>query len=248
MQTLLTTPLAGSSGALVAALPAGSEPGLLALFLEAGPVAKLVLSVLILFSLASWAVMLSKSSQFRKLEKDNARFLDHFRRSARFSEINSVTDQYASAPLVSLFQAGYLEIDTQVKAASAKTGQQAFQIRSMRGIERSLQRAIGVEVQNLSRHSQVLATTAAATPFIGLFGTVWGIMLAFNDIGMSGAASIAVVAPGIAEALINTAAGLVAAIPALIGYNQLAARIRAVKSELEDFALEFLNLAERNFT
>ncbi len=233
---------------LSAAVPHSADTGMLALFMQAGPLARFVLSILVLFSLASWAVMLSKSNQFRRIEKDNARFLDHFRKSARFSEINSVTDQFAAAPLVSLFQAGYLEIDTQVKALAAKSGQQSFQIKSMRGIERSLQRAIGVEIQNLSRHSQVLATTAAATPFIGLFGTVCGIMIAFNDIGASGSASIVVVAPGIAEALINTAAGLVAAIPALIGYNQLASRIKGVRAELEDFALEFLNLAERNFT
>jgi biopolymer transport protein TolQ len=100
----------------------------------------------------------------------------------------------------------------------------------------------------LSRRSQILATTAAATPFIGLFGTVWGIMVAFGDIGATGTASIVAVAPGIAEALVNTAAGLVAAIPALIGYNVVAGRLKQYRTQLEDFALEFINLAERNFT
>jgi biopolymer transport protein TolQ len=148
-----------------------------------------------------------------------------------------------------LFQAGYAEIDAQVKAhGEGQTPAQRFRIKSLEGVERSLRRAAGVEMQLLSRGTHFLATTAAATPFIGLFGTVWGIMRAFTDIGLSGSTSIVAVAPGIAEALVNTAAGLGAAIPALIGYNYLNNRLRRVRSEMEDFALEFVNLAERNFT
>ena len=230
------------------------QRSIVSLFLDAGPVAKLVFAILIFFSLGSWAVMFNKWRQFKRVSRDNARFLNVFRQSARFSEINSVTQQYASSPLVGLFQAGYIEIDAQVKAQQPggehpmETRAVAYRIKSLTGVERSLRRAIGVELQGLSKTTSFLATTAAATPFIGLFGTVIGIMFAFSDIGAAGTASIVAVAPGIAEALVNTAAGLVAAIPALIGYNQVAAKLKAIRTELEDFGLEFLNLAERNFT
>ena len=234
---------------LVAAMPGSTEGGIIYFFLQAGPTAKIVLSILTGFSVLSWAIMIRKYLLARRVGAQNRLFLDAFRRSARFSEINAVAGQFGSSPLVGLFQAGYLEIDTQVKAL-AEQGQSGtrYKVKSLSGIERSLKRAIGVELQSLSRQGQILATTAAATPFIGLFGTVAGIMVAFNDIGATGTASIVAVAPGIAEALVNTAAGLVAAIPALIGYNQLANWLRQTRVELEDFALEFLNLAERNFT
>lgn len=233
----------------------GGQQGIVALFLEAGPIAKLVFAVLLFFSLMSWGIMFNKGRLFRRVARDNARFLEVFRKSSRFSEINSVAQQYAASPLVGLFQAGYIEIDAQVKsnqrgqtASGTETRVVNYKISSIDGIERSLRRATAVELHGLAKSTSFLATTAAATPFIGLFGTVWGIMIAFSDIGAAGTASIVAVAPGIAEALVNTAAGLVAAIPALIGYNQAAAKLRAIRSEMEDFALEFLNLTERNFT
>ena len=233
----------------------GGQQGIVALFLEAGPIAKLVFAILLFFSLMSWGIMFNKSRLFRRVARDNARFLEVFRKSSRFSEINNVAQQYASSPLVGLFQAGYIEIDAQVKSSQrgqAPSGTETrvvnYKISSMDGVERSLRRATAVELHGLAKSTSFLATTAAATPFIGLFGTVWGIMIAFSDIGAAGTASIVAVAPGIAEALVNTAAGLVAAIPALIGYNQAAAKLRAIRSEMEDFALEFLNLTERNFT
>jgi biopolymer transport protein TolQ len=234
---------------LVLAVAPVSRFGIVGFFADAGPVALIVLAILLGFSVLSWAVMIGKLNHFRRAERQSARFLEVFRRSSRFSEINSVTDQYKASPLVGLFQAGYLEIDSQVKARTqAGSTQSGYRLHSLAGLERSLRRAIGTELQVLSRRAQVLATTAAATPFIGLFGTVWGIMIAFGDIGATGTASIVAVAPGIAEALVNTAAGLVAAIPALIGYNVVAGRLRQYRTQLEDFALEFINLAERNFT
>jgi biopolymer transport protein TolQ len=140
----------------------------------------------------------------------------------------------------------------QVKAGATEqdtvVGSPRYRIRSLGGIERSLRRALTVELQMLARSTWILGTTATAAPFIGLFGTVWGIMIAFNDIGTTGTASIVAVAPGIAEALINTAMGLLAAIPALVGYNQFSSRLREMRSQMEDFTLEFINLAERNFT
>ena len=234
----------------LAAVTGHTEFSIFRTFMQAGPVAKLVLFILVSMSVLSWIVMISKFSHFRKVSKQNQHFLNVFRRSARFSEINAAAGQFNASPLVGMFQAGYVEIDAQVKALREQAGADnpQYKIMSIEGIQRSLQRARGIEVQTLTRNSAILATVAAAAPFIGLFGTVWGIMIAFNDIGATGSASIVAVAPGIAEALVNTAAGLVAAIPALIGYNLIANRVRIVRSEMEDFALEFLNLTERNFT
>jgi biopolymer transport protein TolQ len=228
--------------------PAG--PGIWELFLDSTPVAKFILALLVVFSLVSWGIILSKTFQFRRADRQTKRFLEIFRTSKRFSEVNSAASNHSASPLVGLFQSGYIEIDAQVKAAQQEgaADPSRYRIRSMGAIERTLRRALGVEVNVLTRSTQFLATTAAASPFIGLFGTVWGIMQAFNDIGITGSTSITAVAPGIAEALINTAAGLAAAIPALIAYNVFSSRARRMREEMEDFVLEFINLTERNFT
>lgn len=228
--------------------------GLLDFFAHAGVMAWVVLGILVAFSLASWAIMIWKHSQLRKADRQSDRFLQAFRRSARFSEVSSAAGGLTASPLVGIFQAGYAEIDAQIKAARSAEGEEAgaaarsYRIRSLTAVERTLRRAVAVEVQQLARGTPFLATTAASTPFIGLFGTVWGIMVAFNEIGVTGSTSIVTVAPGIAEALVNTAAGLGAAIPALIGYNHFAAQLRRTRSRMEDFVLELVNLAERNFT
>ncbi|MCH9648070.1 MAG: MotA/TolQ/ExbB proton channel family protein [Deltaproteobacteria bacterium] len=226
-----------------------NAPGVLDFFLQSGPMAKVVLGILILCSLASWAVILNKFFLLRKSDRQSKEFLKVFHRSNRFSEVNSATERLSTSPLVGIFQAGYAEIDTQIKAAgeTEKTGSR-YLIQSVQAVERSLQRSMRAELASLSRGTQILATTAAAAPFIGLFGTVWGIMIAFGEIGATGSTSITTVAPGIAEALVNTAAGLGAAIPALIGYNYYAQRLRESKLQMEDFGLEFVNLTERNFT
>ncbi len=234
--------------ALVAQISANNGPGLVDLFLQTGAMAKFVLALLTVLSIVSWSIMVGKWLQFRRANRHGRQFLDVFRRSQRFSEVNAATSRLHSSPLVGLFQAGYVEIDAQVKAASAGGGGGGYRIPSKEGLQRSLRRALGVERQVLARGTGFLATTAAASPFIGLFGTVWGIMIAFRDIGLSGSTSLVTVAPGIAEALINTAAGLAAAIPALMGYNFFSHKIRSLAIEMEDFILEFLNLAERNFT
>ena len=227
--------------------PEGS--GLVDSFMRSGPMAKIVLAILIFFSLGSWAIMFWKSAQLRRAARASDRFLDVFHKSKRFSEVNAVTGQLRSSPLVGVFQAGYAEIDAQIKSRTGAEGTpQNFHIRSLTSVERSLRRAVNIEHRLLARSLPFLATTAAATPFIGLFGTVWGIMGAFQDIGLSGSTSLDTIAPGIAEALINTAAGLGAAIPALIGYNHYAQRLRVVRAKVEDFTYEFLNLTERNFT
>jgi biopolymer transport protein TolQ len=198
--------------------------------------------------------MLWKHAQLRKADRQSERFLQAFRRSARFSEVSTAAVGLTVSPLVGIFQAGYAEIDAQIKAARPAEGEEPgpgslrYRIRSLSAVERTLRRAVAVETIQLARGTPFLATTAASTPFIGLFGTVWGIMVAFGEIGLTGSTSIVTVAPGIAEALVNTAAGLAAAIPALIGSNHFAARLRRTRSRMEDFVLELVNLAERNFT
>jgi biopolymer transport protein TolQ len=148
-----------------------------------------------------------------------------------------------------MFSAGYAELEAQIKAARRTAGPEAtLKIRSLEGVARALERVIGSEQERLQRALPLLATTASATPFIGLFGTVWGIMHTFGEIGATGSTSIVTVAPGIAEALVNTAAGLLAAIPAVIAYNHLLAKVRHLRRRMDDFLLEFVNLIERNFT
>ena len=228
---------------------AGGSQSILDLFLSGGIMGKIVFGILALFSLASWTIMMGKYLQLGRAARHSRRFLETFRRSRKFSEVNAATGQYFASPLVGLFQAGYVEVDAQVKARrDDDTSGGSYRIKSLVGVERSLRRALAVEQQLLTKGTAFLATTASAGPFIGLFGTVWGIMVAFTDIGASGSTSIVAVAPGIAEALINTTAGLGAAIPALVGYNYFGSRLRASRSEMEDFILEFLNLTERNFT
>ena len=233
--------------ALAQGLPGVDEPSILDTFWAAGPMAKLVLAVLAGFSLVSWAVIVAKALQLRRVDEHSRRFLDQFHRSKRFSEVAAVTSRVHASPMVGIFQAGYAEIDAQMKATGVQEGG-PHRLRSLSALERSLQRAIHLELSQVSRWNSFLATTASATPFIGLFGTVWGIMVAFHDIGVTGSTSITVVAPGIAEALVNTAAGLAAAIPALVAYNYFASRLRRLRVRMEDFALELLNLSERNFT
>ena len=220
------------------------------LFLQSGPTAKAVLIILAFFSLVSWAIIIGKLWSFSRAGNQTRSFLQHFRRSRKFADILGVCDRCEASPLVGIFRAGYAELDQQVKdgreVAPADTGR--LFVKSLAGIERALERAAGAESTRLTRGLSFLATTASCTPFIGLFGTVWGIMVAFQAIAAKGSTSIVAVAPGIAEALINTAAGLVAAVPALIAYNNFNGRVRVARTGMRDFALEFMNLAERHFT
>jgi biopolymer transport protein TolQ len=247
MSGALLTGLASSLGQV----NAGDRRGVFELFLGSGPMGKVIFGLLALFSLISWTIMIGKFFQLTRSNSHTKAFLDTFRRSRKFSEVNAATSRHVASPMVGLFQAGYVEIDTQVKARREEEsagGTQKYRIKSLTAVERSLRRALAIEIQMLAKGTPFLATTAAACPFIGLFGTVWGIMVAFSDIGATGSTSIVAVAPGIADALVNTAAGLGAAIPALVGYNYFGARLRGLRVEMDDFILEFLNLTERNFT
>jgi biopolymer transport protein TolQ len=220
---------------------------------RSSPVNKAVLIVLILFSVGSWAIILFKLWTFSRAERQSAAFLEVFRRSSKFSEVQAVCKTLADSPLVGIFQAGYAELNTQLRlspgAPAGPGGTPAKPtLKSLAGLDRSLLRAATVEVNKLESRITFLATTASITPYIGLFGTVWGIMGAFQGIGATGSTNLGVVAPGIAEALIATAAGLFAAIPAVYFYNHLAGRVKLMASEMDDFSLEFLSISERNFT
>jgi biopolymer transport protein TolQ len=213
-------------------------------FSHTGWVGKSVLAILLLFSVLSWAVMIMIGQRFSRSAAASRRFMGAFRKAKRLADVSAVAASSAHSALVGLFKAGYAEIEAQMAHGAAMQQQS---IRSLDSVERSLMRASRIESARLSRHLPFLATTAAATPFIGLFGTVWGIMEAFSVIGTTGSTSITAVAPGISEALINTAAGLFAAVPALLAYNHFVNRLRQARGEMEDFTLEFLNLTERNF-
>jgi biopolymer transport protein TolQ len=216
-----------------------------------GPVGIGILVVLGIFSFISWAIIIYKGIALHRAHSQSETFLQVFRKSNKFSEVNSVCVQLKASPLVGVFQAGYLEVNQQVRGGSqGSTAAPAPRptVKSLESLSRALARAATVESTRLERRVTFLATTASVSPFIGLFGTVWGIMTTFGDIGQAGTASLAIVAPGISEALITTAMGLVAAIPAAVFYNFYNSRIRVLGSMMDDFALEFLNIVERNFT
>ncbi|HET7295243.1 MAG TPA: MotA/TolQ/ExbB proton channel family protein [Vicinamibacteria bacterium] len=214
---------------------------------QTGPVAKGVLVLLVVFSLLSWAIIIYKGAALRRAYSQSETFLQIFRKSSKFSEVNAVCAQLKASPLVGVFQAGYLEVNQQVRTSQGDAKAKPV-VRSLESLTRALVRAATAEVTRLERRVTFLATTASVTPFVGLFGTVWGIMNAFGDIGRMGSANLAVVAPGISEALITTAAGLAAAIPAAVFFNFYSSRIKVLSSMMDDFALEFLNIVERNFT
>jgi biopolymer transport protein TolQ len=223
--------------------------GIIELLGHTGPVAKGVLLILALFSLISWAIIFYKGIALHQSASQSETFLQVFRKSSKFSEVNSICTQLRSSPLVGVFQAGYMEVNQQVRGGGGGAGTAPRPtVKSLDSLSRALVRAATTEVTRMERRVTFLATTASVTPFVGLFGTVWGIMTAFADIGRMGSANLAVVAPGISEALITTAMGLAAAIPAAVFYNFYSSRIRVLSAMVDDFALEFLNIVERNFT
>jgi len=235
-----------------AAPPAGSG-GMLQILSEASPLSQIVLAILIVFSIASWAIILFKTLSYRAVARQTATFLDVFRRSQKFSDVQAICPSLPASPLVGVFQAGYAEITAQFRitgqaAGSPASGSARPILKSLDAVDRALIRAATAEVGKLERRLTFLATTASVSPFIGLFGTVVGITLAFQRIGATGSTNLAVVGPGISEALIATAAGLFAAIPAVVFYNYFVNRVKDFSAAMDDFALEFLNIAERNFT
>jgi biopolymer transport protein TolQ len=220
---------------------------------DATPLGKIVLLILLVFSAVSWAVIFAKLVAYRRAEQQSSTFLSVFRKSSKFSEVQAVCPTLTASPLVGLFQSGYAELNAQLrtdKMADAKPAAAAARptLKSLDAVDRALLRATTVELNKLEHRVPFLATTASITPFIGLFGTVWGIVIAFQGIASAGNTSLGVVAQPIAEALIATAAGLFAAIPAVYFYNLFTNKVKKFASEMDDFSLEFLNISERNFT
>jgi biopolymer transport protein TolQ len=224
------------------------------LVLNAGPLEQTVLAILLIFSAISWGVILYKMFAYRRVESQTQTFLNVFRKSSKFSEVQAVCGTLTDSPLVGLFQSGYAELNAQLRsgqtAEAAKPGgaQARPTLKSLDAVDRALLRATTVELKKLERYVPFLATTASITPFIGLFGTVLGIIDSFQMIGVTGSTNLASIGPGIANALIATAAGLFAAIPAVYFYNHFTNRVKHFAADMDDFALEFLNISERNFT
>ena len=214
--------------------------------LDSGPVSIAVLLILFAFSLVSWAIIFSKWTTLRKAESHTETFLEIFRRSKKFSEVHAVCNQLRTSPLVGLFLSGYHELNYQLKTKGGSETE--ARVHNLESVARSLVRASNAEGLKLESRLNFLATTGSATPFIGLFGTVWGIMNAFQNIGAVQSANISVVAPGVSEALVATAAGLAAAIPAVIFYNFFLSWVKRLSTQMDDFALEYINIIERNFT
>ena len=198
-----------------------------------------VLAILIAFSVFSWTVIFSKAGAFRRARSADRRFLRAFRKANGLEAVMVASEQFRPAPLVSVFDFGYEEVARQVKARGT--------INNKIAVERTLQLGVSEELAKLERNMNWLATTASVTPFIGLFGTVLGIIRAFQDLSSMGTASLRAVGPGISEALITTAVGLAAAIPAAIFYNIFGHAIREIGAKMDDFSLEFMNMAERSF-
>jgi biopolymer transport protein TolQ len=220
----------------LAALVIGGE--VVSLVRDTGFVAQLVLVILLIFSVFSWAIILSKWGLFRRARVQSSRFVRAFRKAQRLQDIAAVAEQFKPSPLVPVFEGSWEEVRRQNGSAIPHE-------RKVVAVQRAASIATSEELTRLERRLPWLATTGAVTPFIGLFGTVWGIIDAFHGLGTAGAATLRAVAPGISEALITTAAGLFAAIPAVIFYNLLNNQIREFGSRMDDFTLELLNTVER---
>ena len=222
-----------------AVTPAVHGTGFLDLVFAGGPLAKLVLLVLVVFSVLSWAIAFSKFGMMRKGDRNDREFIRAVRRIGQLAEMNAVSEKYRPSPLVTVFEYGYEELARQVNSYG--------RLKNGSALERALTLGGSDETTRLQRHMGWLATTASAAPFIGLFGTVWGVLDAFQGLGTAGGATLRAVAPGIADALIATAFGLFAAIPALIFFNYFSQRVREFRTRMDDFSLEFFNLAERSY-
>jgi biopolymer transport protein TolQ len=228
------------------AAAAGGDIDYLQIISSAGLVGQGVLLLLAGASAVSWAIIINKTLQIRRAERESARFLSVFWQSKRLDAIYQAAEQLGASPLGAVFRAGYVELS---KVTQKKEGEGGMtdELGGIENVERALKRAASTEVTALERRVSFLGTTASAAPFVGLFGTVWGIMRAFHDIYQAGNANLATVAKPISEALIATAVGLFAAIPAVVFYNLFVSRIRVLDSEMTNFSNDFLNIVKRHF-
>ena len=218
---------------------------LLGMILDAGLMVKFVLLILLVFSIISWTIIFIKFRTYRRIRQENEAFDSDYQKSTKLSDLLPTSRKYPFSTTAEVFRAGYAEMTKANRLSRDSARPEEISLSSLDNVERALNRASSTEMTKLESALGFLATTGSASPFIGLFGTVWGIMETFKSIGARGSATLAVVAPGISEALIATAAGLAAAIPAVIFYNYFLNKSRTMVQEMDNFAGEFLNIVER---
>lgn len=231
-----------------------TDINIIEMFINAGFVVRMVLLMLLFFSIASWAIILIKLRYIGKAFKESSKFIDYFWKSRDLSNAFVRAKQMKNCPVARVFRVGYLElkkvsqsgVSSTAGAGTAEGPSLGARFTGTDNIKRSLRRAINSEMTRLTQMVPFLATTGNTAPFIGLFGTVWGIMNSFRSIGLRASANLAVVAPGISEALIATAAGLAVAIPSVIAFNYFTQKIRVIETELVSFSADFLNIVERD--
>jgi len=225
-------------------LDAALDSSVIDSFLSAGIIAKLVLGTLLFASISSWAIILYKAVNFRRVEQDNRRFLRQFSKASDLADIRKMSLKRSQGPFAILLGAALGKINALLSKAEGGRSEQGVDSMRLAVIERTLSGTIQDEIDHQERYIHLLATIGNTAPFVGLFGTVWGIMGSFQEIGRQGSANIAVVAPGVAEALINTATGLFVAIPAAVAYNLYISKIRKMHVQLEVFSSEVVTLVE----
>ncbi|MGV8073604.1 MAG: protein TolQ [Syntrophobacteraceae bacterium] len=225
-----------------------SGDGVIQMVANAGPMVKFILFALLALSIACWCVILLKYLLFRRARNESDEFIELFRQRKNYAALYKDSQLLDDSHLAQIFRVGYAELNRLSKSLETKNLQDLRENPEvvLENVDRAIQGGLMAERQRLEHFLPLLATTGSTAPFIGLFGTVWGIMTSFQEIGLRGAANLAVVAPGISEALIATAMGLAAAIPAVIAYNQFSNRIRMLENEMSHFSADFLNMLKRD--
>ena len=246
-----TTPLSDLLAQLaepVVAPVAMHQDSVLDMVIGSGPVVRAVLLILVLFSIGCWGIALAKAMEMRRARRQSERFVEIFWDAKNLTTIQAASGDLKESPVAHVFRGGYQELQRLTKAKRGNPGsEEDIDLGGIENVQRAMVRARTQQVTRLERGLTFLATTASTAPFIGLFCTVWGIMTAFRGLSTTTSSSIQAVAPGIAEALIATAVGLAAAIPAVVMYNRFARQVRVLAAEMDTFASEFLNIAERHF-
>ncbi len=233
--------------ALAVAATPGMAPGIVGLFMESGWMGKVVMAILLCFSIISWAMILLKFQYLRKAEKESLAFLKVFRKTRNAEELLSSANRMKFSPVATLFLEGYKEVESFTKSLPDGKAADADRVLIVEEIERSLQITTQDEIGYMERYMAFLGTTGTVGPLLGLFGTVWGIMDAFYSIGLKGSGDIGALAPGLAEALINTTGGLFVAIPAVIAYNYFSEKIKDMATRMDSFSIEFMSFVSRTY-
>jgi len=226
----------------------GGADGVFTMIYQAGPMVKAVLLILALMSLACWCVIFVKLRMIKRVRKESEQFMDLFIERTNLSNLYKDSHFFEESHIVRVFRTGYEELGRLSKSVELKSSAEAKMEPGawLESVQRAMEGAVLAELQRMERLLPLLATTGSTAPFIGLFGTVWGIMNSFHEIGLKGSANLAVVAPGISEALVATAVGLGAAIPAVVAYNHFSNRIRILDNEMNHFMRDFLNMLKRD--